>query len=230
MQALRVRIGSCVLLILAGLCLGVLFHIALVFAVGQIWPKSSWNLWQTQLPFATPVILPSDYPFPEGFVSDPFMRHAVCRFSLESGPTLVEGRTAPIFWLITVFDRNGRIIDGATAQDQREEPFTILLLPSDKEEMLNKETETETDLAESYQTGLSLQASFPDARFIFETEEKEVLLMIRFFVPNSTYTPAVIRSLKSLKCTVLPPEEFSEEEQVQTPPQEIEYTLPKAKN
>jgi uncharacterized membrane protein len=181
------RIFRSVIWISAGLALAVLIHITLLLSSPFFLQKESWYRWHKQLPTMRLMGLPAQHPFPDKTLSDPYMYHAVCRVLLEA-PVLVNGETAPVFWLATLFDSQGNIIDTGASRDISTKPFSLLILPS-------QSTKEEDSLL--YQKKLNLG----NTRFVFETNETDALLMIRFFAPDETYVPAIQKSLESLRCT-----------------------------
>lgn len=97
--------------LVGGLLLGGIIHIAVVFMVPYYADRDAWA--QTSQ-FGVDDefhVLPLPQAGAEPLSSlDPWMLHAVCRFSLAEGPVRITADLPEDFWSIAVFDRRGRNI------------------------------------------------------------------------------------------------------------------------
>lgn len=99
------------LLLLAGLFLGGIIHIATVLGVpGQV-PETAYARVAAFGPDGAfnrlPDVAPGAEPLP---MLDPMMIHAACRFDLAEGPLKIEAALPPPFWSFALFDAGGRAI------------------------------------------------------------------------------------------------------------------------
>lgn len=99
------------LLVLAGLFLGGIIHIAIVLGVpGQV-PESAYARVAAFGPDGVfnrlPDVEAGAEPLP---MLDPMMLHAACRYDLNEGPLKIEAALPPPFWSFALFDAGGRAI------------------------------------------------------------------------------------------------------------------------
>ena len=100
-----------VLFALAGLLLGGIIHIVVVFAVPYYANRDAWAQMEEFGADEQFHVLALPAPGAESLPSlDPRMLHAVCRFSLGDGPLRITASMPDDFWSVAIFDRRGRNI------------------------------------------------------------------------------------------------------------------------
>ena len=99
------------LLVVGGLLLGGIIHIAVVLLVQTYAAHDAYaetkGLGRDREFHVLPLASPGAEPLP---LLDPRMMHAVCRFSLADGPVRIRAVLPDDFWSIAIFDRRGRNI------------------------------------------------------------------------------------------------------------------------
>lgn len=96
-------------LVLAGVLLGGIIHIAIVLTVPFFASEDAWATIRQFGEDGAFHTLPQPVAGSEPLVSlDPHMVYAVCRFSLADGPVRVQASLPDDFWSVAVFDRRGR--------------------------------------------------------------------------------------------------------------------------
>lgn len=98
-----------ILFIVGGLLLGGIIHIAVVFMVPYYADRDAWAQTRAFGRDDQFHVLPLPQAGAEPLRSlDPWMLHAVCRFSLADGPVRITAELPENFWSIAIFDRRGR--------------------------------------------------------------------------------------------------------------------------
>jgi uncharacterized membrane protein len=172
------------LYVVAGIILGGVIHIAIVFLVPYYASRDAWAQMKAFGRDGQFQTLPIPEPGAEPLASlDPRMVQAVCRFALDGGPVHLRASLPDDFWSVAVFDRRGRnvysINDGATQGSSLD--MTIL---------------TSVQMAQLRQ---SPPASL-DQSIVLELPIDAGFVLIRVFVADETLLPAALAALKGANC------------------------------
>ncbi len=116
---------------------------------------------------------------------DPLFLAAACRFDLNDGIVHVQAEGKVPFWSVSVYDRNGHNIysfnDHSAASATLD---TVVLTPA---QMLEVRRQLPDDL---------------DGSIFVETPIGEGIVVLRAFVPDESWRPAVSRFLEQSSCTL----------------------------
>jgi uncharacterized membrane protein len=167
-----------------GLLLGGIIHIAIVFlvpyyALNDAWAQVS-SLGRDRQFHTLPVPEAGAEPLAS---LDPRMLHAICRFSLASGPVRVRAEFSDEFWSVAVFDRRGRNVYSLNDRAvERSRLDMAILTPVQVAQMRQ-------DPPAALETAIVLELPI-DSGFV----------LLRAFVPNNSLMPTVTGALQSADC------------------------------
>lgn len=114
---------------------------------------------------------------------DPLFFAVACRFDLAEGMARMHAPGRVPFWSVSVYDRGGQNINSFNdriAEDARLD-FVVL------------------DAAQMIEVGKALPEGLQGSIFV-ETEIREGIIVLRTFVPDQTWAPAIARFLDAVKC------------------------------
>jgi uncharacterized membrane protein len=170
---------------LAGLLLGGVIHVAIVFMVPYYASHDAWAQMKSFGRDGQFHTLPVPEAGAEPLASlDPRMLQAVCRFTLAGGPVRMQATLPDDFWSVAVFDRRGRnvysINDGATQGSKLD---LAILTPVQMAQLRQ-------DPPESLDTAIVLELPIDDG-----------FTLIRVFVADESVRPAAVAALKGADCS-----------------------------
>lgn len=173
--------------VLLGLLGAGIVHIAVLFLLPFYTDRDAWaQLSEASDPYAVTAIgsMPQTTPLVRSV--DPLFAAVACRFDLADGVVHVEADGRAPFWSMSVYDRNGQNIfsfNDRTAADGRID--FVVLTP-----------------VQTIEVRKQLPERFVNAVFV-EADIDEGIVLVRAFVPDQTWRPAVETFLGGLSCTSL---------------------------
>ncbi len=169
---------------LAGLLLGGIIHILVVFMVPYYANRDAWAQMEEfgaddqfhvlPLPAAGAEPLPS---------LDPRMLHAVCRFSLAGGPVRITATMPDDFWSIAIFDRRGRNIYSLNDRSAERSQLDLAVITPVQMAQLRQ------DPPESLETAIVIELPINDG-----------FALLRAFVADETQLAAATTALETADC------------------------------
>ena len=168
--------------VLLGLIGAGIVHIVVLLLVPHFSSKDAW----AQLASATPAyaMIPLD---PGGAgptaSNDPLMRSIGCRFDLGDGPVQVSSPDKVPFWSVSVYDRRGHDLYSLSDRAATNGLLNVLVLTPAQMVDVRKE----------------LPVAVEGSVFV-ETPIREGIVVVRAFVPDASWEPAVARFLKDASC------------------------------
>ncbi len=169
----------------AGLLLGGIIHIAVVFMVPYYATRDAWAQMKQFGPDGQFHVLPLPEPGAEPLASlDPHMLQAVCRFSLADGPVRVLATLPNEFWSVAIFDRRGRNVYSLNDRSSDGPRLDLAIL-------------TPVQMAQLRQDP---PASF-DTAVVVELPIDDGFGLLRVFVPDSSLMPAATQALTGADCS-----------------------------
>lgn len=115
---------------------------------------------------------------------DPLFQAVACRFDLADGVTHIRGVGHLPYWSVSVYDRGGQNI--YSFNDRSSTVGTLDLVVLTPAQMV----EVRKDLPEAYAESVFVEA-----------EIGEGIVVVRGFVPDSSWAPVIARQLGALACT-----------------------------
>ncbi len=115
---------------------------------------------------------------------DPLLQAVACRFDLADGVTHIRGVGRLPYWSVSVYDRGGRNI--YSFNDRSSNVGTLDLVVLTPAQMI----EVRKDLPQAYAESVFVEA-----------EIGEGIVVVRGFVPDSSWAPVITRHLGALSCT-----------------------------
>jgi uncharacterized membrane protein len=173
-----------ILFAIGGILLGGIIHIAVVFMVPYYANRDAWAQMDTFGPDDEFHILPLTEAGAEPLTSlDPRMLHAVCRFSLSSGPVRITATLPDEFWSIAIFDRRGRNVYSLNDRSAEHTRLDLAVITPVQMAQLRQ------DPPESLETAI-----------VIELPLSEGFALLRVFVPDETELGAATNALRTADC------------------------------
>ena len=185
----NLHLGRFALVLLAGLFLGGIIHVATVMGIpGQV-PQSAHARIAAFGPDGRFNMLPASRAGAEPLpMLDPTMLHATCRFALADGPLMIEAALPPPFWSFALFNANGEAIyslnDRTSGNGGRLE---ALVLTSEQLAILR----------ENPPIGL-------EDMIVIETDETSGYALLRAFDDDPLAHDALVEAMDAATCRPLP--------------------------
>jgi uncharacterized membrane protein len=183
---MRRQLGSLFLVIVAGLCLGVLVHIVTIFAIPRLATHNAYARFGP--PTAQSTLL---YPAQTGRAElpepDPAVAVAVCTFDVTNGPVIVRANVEPGFASLSVHGRRGHVYYAVTDEAAVRGQISLTLM-----------TQAYFD---DYVSGTE-EASADTLRFI--TPATKGLVVMRALAAFPSQMPGAERAASSLSCEPQP--------------------------
>ncbi|GHB19617.1 membrane protein [Pseudovibrio japonicus] len=173
---------------IGGLLVAGIIHVSIVLSVPGYVPDSPYDRvggFGADRNFQVlPPILPRSEPLPD---LDPSMRHAICRYSLENGPLIINTYAPSPFWSLGLFNENGQVTYSLNDKTSEGEAVRMLVLTPQQLSILRENPPD--DLEEM---------------IVVETDELKGFALFRAFVPSNAYLPQISQALHSATCSDLP--------------------------
>jgi uncharacterized membrane protein len=170
--------------VLAGVLLGAIIHIAIVFMVPYQASQDAWAQMQRFGPDGQFHVLPRPEPGAEPLASlDPHMIQAVCRFSLADGPVRVRAALPDEFWSIAIFDRRGRNVYSLNDRSAERSQLDLAIIAPVQMAQLRQEPPPSLDTA-----------------IVLETPIDVGFALLRAFVPDGSWLDRATLSLNEADC------------------------------
>jgi uncharacterized membrane protein len=173
-----------ILFLVGGLMLGGIIHIVVVFMVPYYADRDAWaqmdRLGADDRFHALPLPQPGAEPLRS---LDPWMLHAVCRFSLADGPVRITAALPDDFWSIAVFDRRGRNVYSLNDRSADRTRLDLAVITPVQMAQLRQ------DPPETLETAI-----------VIEVPLEEGFALLRVFVADESKLPEAARALQSADC------------------------------
>lgn len=117
---------------------------------------------------------------------DPLFRTVACRFDLSDGPLGLEGEGRSPFWSVSVHDREGHSLFSVSDRTLAGRLDIQILDPGQ---------------SVAARAAAALEA---DAPVRFQADTEQGIAVLRAFVPDPTWAPAVDGLIASFRCATLP--------------------------
>jgi uncharacterized membrane protein len=171
--------------LLLGLLGAGIVHIVVLFLIPELSERDTWSRLEAtaDLYAITPLVAERGGGTPVVKSVDPLFRAVACRFDLDDGMTQIKAPGKVPFWSVSIYDRNGH--DVYSFNDRSAEKGvldTVVLTPA---QMIAVRKDLPVDLVGSV---------------FVETEAGEGIAVIRAFVPDDSWKPAVERFLAQASC------------------------------
>ena len=170
---------------LGGLLLGGIIHIAVILLLPDFANRDAWTSLGRFGPDGAFHVLPMSEPGTEPLpYLDPYMAHAVCRFSLEDGPIRIKAAMPDEFWSLAVFDRRGSNVYS-----------------------LNDRTAERTDIDLVIATSLQMAqlrenpVQALDQSIVIEVPVRFGFVLVRALVRDPSETAIIMRALAAADCS-----------------------------
>jgi len=159
-------------------------HITILFLLPELSQRDAWTQLETMSPLYQPVRLD---PGRAGFMTlqpaDPLFLSAACRFDLSDGALSVVAEGTVPFWSLSIFDRNGQNIYSVTDRVNSDRVLDLFVLtPAQRVAMRD-------DLPEG-----------SEGSIFVETDTRLGMVVVRSFVPDPSWRPAISRFLDGMSC------------------------------
>lgn len=169
---------------LAGLLLGGVIHIAIIFLMPGFADREAWETVGTFGPDnrfnGLPEIVPGEEPLP---ALDPNFAYAVCRFTLDVGVLRMTAELPSDFWSIAIFDRRGRSIYSLNDRSAERGMLDIAVIRPDQMMALRQAP------ASALETAIVVEAPI-DSGFA----------LLRVFLADPAYRARAERALADARC------------------------------
>jgi uncharacterized membrane protein len=164
-------------------------HIVVLMLVPDYSERDAWSRLATAADLYTMTPLKAEAGGPPVVKSvDPLFEAAACRFDLDDGLVQVKASGHVPFWSVSVYDRNGHTVYSFNDRNADKGALDAVVLNS--AQMIAVRKELPEDLAGSV---------------FVETEAEEGIAVIRAFVPDESWRPAVERFLGQATCELQAP-------------------------
>lgn len=173
--------------LIGALMFGGIIHIGTVLALPHLAPQDAWKRMAEfggddrfnllPAPTTATTLLP---------MIDPMLEQAACRFSLDTGPRIVENRMPMGFWSIGVFNQYGQAL--FSLNDRTAGGRDLKLIIASQEQVSQLREEPPEDL---------------ESTIIVETQQPQIFVILRAFVSDETKTPHVEAVLNEARCRIL---------------------------
>ncbi len=117
--------------------------------------------------------------------SDPFFNAVACRFNLADGVAHLTAAGAVPFWSASVYDRNGQNVYSFNDRTATEGALDFVIATP------LQMTEVRKDLPPNFKSSVFVEA-----------EIDEGIVVIRSFIPDSSWKPAITAWLNSVSCSL----------------------------
>lgn len=173
--------------LLLGLVGAGIVHIAVLFMLPAYTDRDAWSqLSEVADYYAVTPVGGTPAPTPLVRSVDPLFAAVACRFDLSDGVVHVEAEGRAPFWSMSVYDRNGQNIFSFNDRTSPEGMIDFVVLTPVQTIEVRKE----------------LPERFVNAVFV-EADIEQGIVLVRAFVPDPTWRPAVESFLSGLSCTSL---------------------------
>jgi uncharacterized membrane protein len=173
-----------ILFLIGGLLLGGIIHIAVVFMVPYYADRDAWAQMRQFGPDDRFHVLPLPQAGSEPLRSlDPWMLHAVCRFSLASGPVRITAALPDDFWSIAIFDRRGRNMYSLNDRSAERTRLDLAVITPVQMAQLRQDPPPSLEQA-----------------IVIELPIDEGFALLRVFVADDTKFQAAARAVRSADC------------------------------
>jgi uncharacterized membrane protein len=156
----RVRI---LVLVLSGILLGIVIHIAVILALPAMASDTVWSRIAALAPENKTVVLPA---IPPGQANplrlDPLLSYAICRVNLAAGPAVVSATLPDAYWSLAIFNPSGTIVYSTTNRDGIGKNLNLGIFNADQTHLL---AEQQIDVA--------------DGLLIVEADDNDVFVVVR---------------------------------------------------
>jgi uncharacterized membrane protein len=167
-----------------GLLLAGVIHIAVVMLVPFYSTDDAWAQMGRFGRDGVFHVLPLAQPGAEPLAGlDPRMMHAVCRFSLASGPIRVTARLPEGFWSVAVFDRRGRNVYSVNDRSAERPEIDVAILTPIQTAQLRQDPPASLESA-----------------IVLEMPIEAGFVLLRAFVPDESLVDATTAALTAADC------------------------------
>lgn len=175
------RIGYSVLMGILG---AAILHIVILLLLPEISSRNAWSRMADSADLYQPVQLRSARPnAPHDGNRDPLFRSIACRFDLTDGLLRMEASGSVPYWSASVYDRTGNNVYNFNDRNSRDKALDIVVLTP--AQMLEVRKEVPEELGQSV---------------FVETQSNEGIAVVRAFIPDESWGPAIEGFLDSLRC------------------------------
>jgi uncharacterized membrane protein len=173
-----------ILFLVGGLLLGGIIHIAVVFMVPYYATRDAWAQMDQFGPDDRFHVLPLPQAGSEPLRSlDPWMLHAVCRFSLASDPVRITAVLPDDFWSIAIFDRRGRNMYSLNDRSAERTRLDLAVVTPVQMAQLRQDPPASLDTA-----------------IVIELPLEEGFALLRVFVADETRYEAAAKAVQTADC------------------------------
>lgn len=172
--------------LLMGLIGAGIVHIAILFMLPHFTERDAWSQLSQVSDFYTPTSIAgtaSTTPLIRSV--DPLFSAVACRFDLDEGVVHVQAPGRVPFWSISIYDRNGQNIFSFNDRTSADGTVNVVVLTP----------------AQTIEVRKQLPEEFVNAVFV-ESDIDEGIVVVRAFVPDLTWQPAIGDFLASLSCAL----------------------------
>jgi len=174
-----------ILFLVGGLLLGGIIHIAVVFMVPYYADRDAWAQ-TSQFGVDDEIhLLPLPQAGAEPLRSlDPWMLHAVCRFSLADGPIRITADLPEDLWSIAIFDRRGRNVYSLNDRSAERTRLDLAVITPVQMAQLRQDPPQSLERA-----------------IVIEIPLEEGLALLRVFVADETKLSEASEAVRSADCS-----------------------------
>jgi uncharacterized membrane protein len=174
-----------ILFLIGGLLLGGIIHIAIVFMVPYHADQDAWTQIDRFGADDQFHLLPQSQPGAEPLKSlDPWMLHAVCRFSLANGPLRITAALPDSFWSVALFDRRGRNMYSLNDRSAERTRLDLAVITPVQMAQIRQDPPPTLETA-----------------IVVELPLEEGFALLRVFVADETKLPEAARAAQSASCS-----------------------------
>jgi len=173
------------LFLIGGLLLAGIIHISIVFMVPYYANRDAWAQMDRFVADDQFHVLPRPEAGAEPLQSlDPWMLHAICRFSLSDGPVRLTASLPDDFWSIAILDRRGRNVYSLNDRSAERTRLDMVVITPVQMAQLRQ------DPPESLDTAI-----------VIELPIDEGFALLRILVADETKFEEATQALQSADCT-----------------------------
>lgn len=173
-----------ILFIVGGVLLGGIIHIAIIFMVPYFADRDAWaqleRFGREDEFHALALSTAGTEPLKS---LDPWMLHAVCRFSLEDEPVRVTATLPDDFWSVAVFDRRGRNVYSLNHRSAERESLDLAIITPVQMAQLRQ------DPPESLDTVIAIELPLDEG-----------FVLLRIFVADDSKLAAATKAIETADC------------------------------
>ncbi|MCO5063131.1 MAG: DUF1254 domain-containing protein [Rhizobiaceae bacterium] len=175
------RIGYALLMGLLG---AAILHIVILLLLPEISSRNAWSRMADAADLYQPMQVRNGLPdVVHDGNRDPLFKSIVCRFDLTDGLLRMQASGAVPFWSASIYDRAGNVIHSFNDRSAHDRALDIVVLTP--AQMLDVRKEVPEELGQSV---------------FVETQSEEGIALVRAFVQDESWGPAVEEFLASLRC------------------------------